>query len=81
MDSSVVNSSHLRSFIERVERLETEKQTIADDIREVYAESKGAGFDVKILRKIVSLRRIEANKRHEEAEILDLYMNAIGMIE
>ncbi len=81
MDSSTVNGSHLRSFIERIEHLEEEKRTIADDIKEVYAEAKGTGFDVKIMRKIISLRRQEVNKRKEEEEILDLYLNALGMIE
>lgn len=79
MDSSVVNGSQLRSFIERIERLEEEKHTISDDIKEVYAEAKGSGFDVKIMRKIVSMRRQEVNKRKEEATILDLYLNALDM--
>lgn len=80
-DTSGVNGSHLRSFIERIERLEEEKRTISDDIKEVYAEAKGTGFDIKIIRKIVSLRRQEVNKRKEEAEILDLYLAALGMVE
>jgi len=78
-DSSTVNGSHLRAFIERIEHLEEEKRTIADDIKEVYAECKGTGFDVKIIRKIVAIRRQEVNKRKEEAEILDLYLTALGM--
>jgi uncharacterized protein (UPF0335 family) len=81
MDSATVNGSHLRSFIERIEHLEEEKRTIADDIKEVYAEAKGTGFDIKIMRKIISIRRQEVNKRKEEEEILDLYLNALGMIE
>ena len=81
MDSATVNASHLRAFIERIERLEEEKRTIADDIKEVYAEAKGNGFDAKIMRKIVSIRRQDNEKRKEEETILDLYLNAMGMIE
>jgi uncharacterized protein (UPF0335 family) len=74
-----VNAGHLRAFVERIERLEEEKKALADDIKDVYAEAKGNGFDVKIMRKIVSLRRQDREKRHEEEEILDLYMAALGM--
>ena len=74
-----VESGQLRAFIERIERLEEEKRTIADDIRDVYAEAKGNGFDIKIMRKVVSLRRQDVNKRREEEEILDLYLSALGM--
>ena len=81
MDSATVNASHLRAFIERIERLEEEKRTIADDIKEVFAEAKGNGFDVKIMRKIVSMRRMDHEKRKEEETILDLYLNALGMID
>ncbi len=70
----------LRSIVERIERLEEEKKTIAGDIKEVYAEAKGNGFDTKILRKVVSLRRKEATEREEEQSMLDLYMAALGMI-
>ncbi|MGE3247013.1 MAG: DUF2312 domain-containing protein [Beijerinckiaceae bacterium] len=81
MDSATVNASHLRAFIERIERLEEEKRTIADDIKEVYAEAKGNGFDAKVMRKIISMRRQDADKRREEETILDLYLNALGMVE
>lgn len=70
----------LRSIVERIERLEEEKKTIAGDIKEVYAEAKGNGFDTKILRKVVSLRKKEATEREEEQSMLDLYMAALGMI-
>ena len=80
MDSATVNASHLRAFIERIERLEEEKRAIADDVKDVYAEAKGNGFDPKIMRKIVSLRRQDIEKRKEEETILDLYLNALGMI-
>lgn len=81
MDSATVNSSHLRSFIEWIEKLEEEKRVIADDIKEVYAEAKGNGFDAKVMRKIVSIRRQDRDKRKEEETILDLYLNALGMID
>jgi uncharacterized protein (UPF0335 family) len=74
-----IDSPQLRAFIERIERLEEEKRAIADDIKDVYAEAKGTGFDAKIMRKIVSLRRQDSHKRKEEEEILDVYMSALGM--
>ncbi len=79
--NNVVNvaGARLKSFIERIERLETEKKALADDIRDVYAEAKGTGFEPKIMRKIVSLRKMNLEKRREEAELLELYTSAIGM--
>ena len=74
-----VNAGHLRAFVERIERLEEEKKALADDIKDVYAEAKGNGFDVKIMRKIVSIRKQDREKRHEEEEILSLYMAALGL--
>lgn len=74
-----IDGEHLQAFIERIERLEEEKRSIAEDIRDVYGEAKGTGFDTKMIRKIVSLRRMDKNKRQEEAEILDLYISALGM--
>ena len=70
----------LRSIIERIERLEEEKKAISDDIRDVYAESKGNGFDVKALRTIVRLRKQDPNERAEEETILETYMHALGML-
>jgi len=70
----------LRSIVERIERLEEEKKTIAADIKEVYAEAKGHGFDTRILRKVISLRKKEATEREEEQSMLDLYMSALGMV-
>lgn len=70
----------LRSIIERIERLEVEKSTISSDIKEVYAEAKANGFDTKILRMVISLRKKEAAEREEEQSMLDLYMQALGMI-
>ena len=70
----------LKAIIERIERLEEEKKTISDDIRDVYAESKGNGFDVKALRTIIRLRKQDPNERQEEETILETYMQALGMI-
>jgi uncharacterized protein (UPF0335 family) len=69
----------LRSFIERIERLEQEKQDLAADIREVYSEAKGVGFDPKIMRHVVRLRKMEDNDRREHEMVLDTYMHALGM--
>ena len=69
----------LKAFIERVERLEEEKKAIADDIRDVYAEAKGSGFDVKALRAIVRLRKQDTDERKEQQAILETYMHALGM--
>ncbi len=77
--SEEVNAGHLQAFIERIERLEEEKKALADDIKDVYAEAKGNGFDIKIMRKIVSLRKQDRDKRQEEDEILGLYLAALGM--
>ena len=69
----------LRAFIERVERLEEEKGTISDDIKEVFAELKGSGFDTKAVRAIIRARKKEAHERQEEEAIIQLYMDALGM--
>ncbi|MAU40631.1 MAG: hypothetical protein CMF31_03320 [Kordiimonas sp.] len=69
----------LRSFIERVERLEEDKKAIADDIKDVYAEAKSTGFDPKIMRQIVRLRKMESQDRQEQEALLDLYTHALGM--
>jgi len=77
-DTTIVGE-HLKSFIERIERLEEEKKAFSDDIKDVYAEAKANGFDTKIIKSIVKLRKQDRDKRHEEEEILSLYMTAIGM--
>ncbi len=69
----------LKAIIERIERLEEEKKALSEDIRDVYAEAKANGFDAKVLRRIVSLRKQDANERKEMEEILDLYLSALGM--
>ena len=71
---------HLRAFIERIERLEEEKAALAEDIREVFAEAKGTGFDTKALRAIIRLRKLEDHERMEQEALLATYMHALGMI-
>ena len=70
----------LKAFVERIERLEEEKKTISDDIRDVYAETKGNGFDTKALRTIIRMRKQDANERAEQETILETYMQALGML-
>jgi len=77
--AQTVAAGQLRSFIERIERLEEEKKTIADDIKEVFAEAKGTGFDTKAMRTLIRLRKKDQAERQEEEAILDLYMAALGM--
>ena len=79
-DAGTSTHAQLKSVVERIERLEEEKKTISDDIRDVYAESKGNGFDVKALRAVVRLRKIETTERNEQQLILETYMNALGML-
>ncbi len=78
-DVGGVAGQRLKAFLERIERLEEEKSGLAEDIKEVYAEAKGVGFDVKIMRRVMKLRKMEPDKRREEDELLALYMSAIGM--
>ena len=75
-----VAADQLKAFIERIERLEEEKAGIAGDIKDVYAEAKGNGFDVKALRTIVRMRKQDANERAEQETILETYMQALGMV-
>jgi uncharacterized protein (UPF0335 family) len=79
MAKSGFAKEHLRSFIERIERLEEEKKALADDIREVYSEAKGGGFDAKVMRQVVKLRKMESADRQEHEAMLDLYLSALGM--
>ena len=71
---------HLKAFVERIERLEEEKKAIADDIRDVFAEAKANGFDVKALRSVVRLRKQDINERKEQEAILETYLHALGML-
>ena len=77
--SNAIAVGQLRAFIERIERLEEEKKTIGDDVKEVYGELKGSGFDPKIVRIIIRLRKKEDHERQEEDAMLQLYMDALGM--
>jgi uncharacterized protein (UPF0335 family) len=70
----------LKAFIERIERLEEEKRAIADDVRDVYAEAKGNGFDIKALRTVVRLRKQDSNERKEQEAIVETYLHALGML-
>ena len=75
---TTVAGERLKSFLDRVERLEEEKSTIAGDIKEVFAEAKGEGYDTKTMRKIIRLRKMDKAKRQEEEALLDLYLSALG---
>ena len=77
MDDPIAGDQ-LKSIVERIERLEEERKTIGDDIKEVYAEAKGNGYDVAVLRKVVALRKRDLDERKEEDAILDLYLQAVG---
>ncbi len=80
-DSNLIARDQLRSFIERIERLEEEKKTISDDIKDVYGEAKAVGFDTKVLRKVVAIRKQDSAERLEQEAILETYLSALGMIE
>lgn len=79
MGKAAFAKDRLRGFVERVERLEEEKKALADDIKEVYAEAKGEGFDVKILRQVIRLRKMDKAEFQEVEAMLDLYLSALGM--
>lgn len=74
------SGDHLKSFIERVERLEEEKKALTEDIREVYSEARANGFDPKIMRQVVRMRKMDADDRAEQEALLEVYLNAIGML-
>jgi uncharacterized protein (UPF0335 family) len=79
-DAGGIAADRLKSFIERIERLEEEKAAIAGDIKEVYSEAKSSGFETKIMRQIVRLRKMDTQERVEQEQLLDVYKQAIGMI-
>jgi uncharacterized protein (UPF0335 family) len=79
ISSDSVAQDQLRAFIERIERLEEEKKAIADDIRDIYAEAKGNGFDTKVLRQVIKIRKQDRAERLEQEALLDLYLAALGM--
>ena len=79
-DVGGIAGERLRSLIERIERLEEEKRTLAEDIKEVFAEAKGSGFDTKIMRQIIKLRRMDKDDLDEQETLLDIYKRALGML-
>jgi uncharacterized protein (UPF0335 family) len=81
MSKSGFAKDQLRSFIERIERLEEERAALTADVREVYSEAKGSGFDTKVMRQVVRLRKLDTADRQEQDAILDLYLSALGMAQ
>jgi uncharacterized protein (UPF0335 family) len=79
-DVGGIAGDRLKSFIERIERLEEEKRALAEDIKEVYAEAKGNGFDTKIMRQLVKIRKMDKDDLDEQEALLDVYMRALGML-
>jgi uncharacterized protein (UPF0335 family) len=79
-DAGGIAADRLKSFIERIERLEEEKAALAGDIKEVYSEAKSTGFETKIMRQIIRLRKMDAQERAEQEQLLDVYKQAIGMV-
>ena len=79
-DVNAITRDQLLAFVTRIERLEEEKKTLSDDIRDVYAEASGNGFDAKILKKVIALRKKDEQERKEEEAVLDTYLSALGMI-
>jgi uncharacterized protein (UPF0335 family) len=75
-----ISGERLLAFVERIERLEEEKKALANDIREVYSEAKGTGYDIKVLRQIIRLRKMDQSDRNEMEEVLDVYKRALGMM-
>lgn len=73
--------NQLRTFVERIERLEEEKKALSSDIKDLYAEAKATGFDSKTLRTIIKLRKLDATKRKDQEAILAIYMHALGMLD
>ncbi len=80
MSDTLVAREQLRSIVERIERLEEDKQAIADDIKDVYGEAKANGFDTKVLRDVVRMRKQDQTERQEQDAIRDLYLHALGML-
>lgn len=77
--SEAIAIDNLRQYIEKIERLEEEKANLGNDVKDIYAEAKGNGFDVKVMRKIVQLRKLDDHVRSEQEELLEIYKNAIGL--
>ena len=79
MSDGAIARDQLRAFVERIERMEEEKKAITDDIKEIYAEAKGMGYDTKVLRQVVRIRKQDQDERAEQEAILDTYLHALGM--
>ena len=79
-DVGGIAGERLRSFIERIERLEEERRTLGEDIKEVFAEAKGSGFDTKIMRQIIRIRKMDKDDLDEQETLLDIYKRALGML-
>ena len=79
MSNGAIARDQLRAFVERIERMEEEKKAITEDIKEIYAEAKGMGYDTKVLRQVVRIRKQDQNERAEQEAILDTYLHALGM--
>ena len=77
--SGGISAERLRSFVKRIEKLEEDKASIAEDLREVYSEAKGTGFDAPTIRRVVRMRKLDLDKRREQDELLELYKSALGM--
>ena len=75
-----ISADRLKSFVERIEKLEEERKAIGGDIRDVYSEAKGVGYDIKTMRKIISIRKVDAAERDEQEQLLDVYKHALGMV-
>ena len=75
-----ISAERLKSFVERIEKLEEERGAIGSDIKDVYSEAKGVGYDVKTMRKIISIRKVDAAERDEQEQLLDVYKHALGMV-
>ncbi len=78
-ETTGISGERLRLYIERIERLEEEKKALSDDIREIYSEAKGTGFDVKVLRHIIRLRKMDASDRNEMEQVIEVYKHVLGM--
>lgn len=74
-----VSGQRLKSYIDRIERLEEERKALGEDVKEIYGEAKAFGFDTKIMKKVLKLRKMDSNKRREEEELLEVYLSAIGL--
>lgn len=76
-----VDGGHLLALIERIEKLSEEKQAIADDIKDIFSEAKGAGYDPAIMKKVIAIRKQDKSKREEQEEMIDLYLSALGQLD